>query len=555
VQGEYGQDEVSHDRWNFEIGRDAEEVRALLAAVVESSDDAIITKTLSGVILSWNAGAERLLGYTAAEAVGQPILMLIPPDLHAEEQRILDALRAGRRIDHYETLRIAKDGRHIEVALTISPVRDKNGEIVAASKIMRDITETRRVERELKGLLAQRNELLESERRARSEAERLSHTKDEFLAVLSHELRTPLNAILGWTQILRRSGPAPAELAKGLEVIERNVRAQTQLVEDLLDVSRIVSGQMRLDVQLLMPFAFVQAAVESLRPAADARNVGLDMVLDPHAGPVSGDSGRLQQVVWNLVANAIKFTSKGGRVQVMLERINSHVEITVADTGIGIAEDLLPHVFERFWQGDTSTTRHRGGLGLGLSIVKHITELHGGTVQAKSAGPGQGSTFRVQLPIAVVRRHGQDPLRMHPRAPVASPLPLAHADLTGLSILAVDDEQDARELLRRVLTESGAKVVTAGSAVEALTMIAADPPDIMISDIGMPTVDGYELLRRVRALDAEWAKRLPAIALTAFARSEDRTRALLAGYGAHVSKPVETAELLATVAAVTGRTR
>ena len=298
-----------------------DDARALLAAVVESSDDAIITKTLDGTITSWNASAVRLLGYAAAEIIGQPITVLIPPDRQEEERHIIANLRAGNRIEHYETVRVAKDGRLIEVSLTISPLRDQTGEIVGASKILRDVTERKRIERELQELLGERNQLLASERAARSEAERLSTSKDEFLALLSHELRTPLNAILGWTQILRSGSLASANFEKGLGVIERNVRAQTQLVDDLLDMSRIISGQMRLDVQPVMPYAFVQGAIESARPAADARGVRLEATLDPGAGPVSGDANRLQQVVWNLISNAIKFTPRGGHVQVTFERV------------------------------------------------------------------------------------------------------------------------------------------------------------------------------------------------------------------------------------------
>ncbi|RPH60474.1 MAG: PAS domain S-box protein, partial [Acidobacteria bacterium] len=357
-----------------------DDARALLAAVVESSDDAIITKTLDGTITSWNAAASRLLGYTATEIIGQAITVLIPLERHAEERHIIQNLRAGNLIEHYETVRVAKDGRLIDVSLTISPLRDQTGKIVGASKILRDVTERKRIERELQELLSERTEILASERAARSQAERLSASKDEFLALLSHELRTPLNAILGWTQILRRGPSTSADLANGLAVIERNVRAQTQLVNDLLDMSRIISGQMRLEVQPVMPYAFVQGAIESARPGADARGVRLEAILDPAAGPVSGDANRLQQVVWNLISNAIKFTPRGGLVQITFERVNSHIEICVADSGVGIQPDFLPHVFERFRQRDPTTTRKHVGLGLGLSIVKHIVELHGGTV-------------------------------------------------------------------------------------------------------------------------------------------------------------------------------
>ena len=528
-----------------------QDARALLAAVVESSDDAIITKTLDGKITSWNASATRLLGHTAAEIIGQPITVLIPPDRQEEERHIIASLRAGKRIEHYETVRVAKDGRLIEVALTISPLRDQTGEIVGASKILRDVTERKRIERELQGLLAERNQILASERAARSEAERLSASKDEFLALLSHELRTPLNAILGWTQILRNGSVASANFDKGLGVIERNVRAQTQLVDDLLDMSRIISGQMRLDVQPVMPFAFVQGAIESARPAADARGVLLEAILDPVAGPVSGDANRLQQVAWNLISNAIKFTPRGGHVQVTFGRVNSNIEICVADSGIGIRPDFLPHIFERFRQADATSTREHGGLGLGLSIVKHIVELHGGTVEASSDGEGQGATFRVRLPLAVSRSNPDRP-HEHPRSSQRPAVPFVNADLSNLVVLVVDDDPDSRDLVHRLLSDCGATVTAAASASEALAATGKQRPDLLISDIGMPEVDGYQLLRSLRASSDV---RFPAIALTAFARSEDRTRALLAGFVAHVSKPVEPAELIATVAAVSGRVR
>ena len=532
------------------FGQRADEARALLAAVVESSEDAIITKTLEGVITSWNRAAVRLLGYTATEAIGRPITMLIPADRQAEERHIIESLRAGRPIEHYETVRVARDGREIEVALTISPIRDDDGRIVGASKIMRDVTERKRIERSLQELLEERNHLLESERAARTQAERLSATKDDFLALLSHELRTPLHAISGWTQILRRRS-SPEDLAKGLDVIERNVRAQNQLVEDLLDITRITAGQMRLDVQPVVPFGLVQAAVDSARPAADAREVRLEAVLDPAAGPVSGDAYRLQQVVWNLVSNAIKFTPKGGHVRVVLQRVDSDVEIEVTDSGVGIARDFLPHVFERFRQADGSRTRSHGGLGLGLAIVKHIVELHGGTVAVDSAGEGQGATFAVRLPVSVSHR---SPGRAHPRASHAASVPLVSADLSGLAVLVVDDDSDSLDFIRRILGDEGAVVVTAASAVEGLAAIEGRRPDVLISDIGMPDVDGYELMRRVRAVGAASGVPLPGVALTAFARTEDRTRALLAGFVAHLAKPVEASELIATIAAVTGRT-
>ena len=475
--------------------------------------------------------------------------MIIPLDRRDEERDIIEKLRAGNRIEHYETVRVTKDGRLIDVALTISPVRDQTGKIVGASKILRDITERKRIERELQEMLAERDQILASERAARGQAERLSATKDEFLALLSHELRTPLNAILGWTEILRRASSTHTDFEKGLVVIERNVRAQTQLVDDLLDMSRIISGQMRFDVQPVMPYAFVQGAIDSARPAADARGVRLESILDPAAGPVNGDANRLQQVVLNLLSNAIKFTPRGGHVQVTFERVNSNIEICVADSGIGIPSDFLPHIFERFRQADATTTRKHGGLGLGLSIVKHIVELHGGTVEANSDGEDQGADFRVKLPVAV-SRWNRTKLGEHPRSSQRPSMPWVNADLSSLAILVVDDDADARDLIQRLLADCGATVTVATSAAEALAATRNRRPDILISDIGMPEVDGYQLLRSLRASSED---RFPAIALTAFARPEDRTRTLLAGYVAHVAKPVEPAELIATVAAVSGR--
>ena len=394
----------------------------------------------------------------------------------------------------------------------------------------------------------ERTALLESERTARNAAERMSEMKDEFLATLSHELRTPLNAIVGWAHVLRQGTKDAADLAKGLDTIERNARMQAQLIEDLLDMSRITSGKMRLEVQTIQPLGFVQAALDTVRPAAEAKSIRLDTVLDPAAGPISGDPSRLQQVVWNLLSNAIKFTPRGGRVQVVLKRVASHVEIVVADSGAGIRPEFIAHLFERFRQADATTTRKHGGLGLGLSIVKTLLELHGGTVQVTSPGEGQGTTVTVHLPVLAARRGAEDT-----SGTTLPSLSRVEADLRGIKVLVVDDQEEARELIRRLLEDCGATVVTAGSAAEALALVERERPDLLVSDIGMPEADGFELLRRVRALGAERGGRMPAIALTAFARSEDRTRALRAGFLVHVAKPVDPAELVATVATVTGR--
>lgn len=395
--------------------------------------------------------------------------------------------------------------------------------------------------------------LYESERTARASAERLSDMKDSFLANLSHELRTPLNAVLGWAQILRRGVKDQGDLQKGLEAIERSARVQSQLIGDLLDMSRITSGKVRLDVQPLDPISFIDAAIETVRPSAEAKGIRLLSLLDPGAGPIAGDPARLQQVMWNLLANAIKFTPKGGKVQVTLERVNSHIEINITDSGIGIKAEFVPHLFERFQQGDLSTTKAFGGLGLGLSIVKHLVELHGGTVKASSAGEDQGATFAIHLPLTAVRRVSTEE-RLHPQAAPPAMVAFEHVDLSGIKVLVVDDEQDARDLIKRLLSDCSALVLTAGSAGEAMGVIELERPHILVSDIGMPDIDGYELLRMVRARETRDGSRLPAIALTAFARAEDRIRALRAGFVAHVAKPVEPSELLATVAAFCGRT-
>jgi signal transduction histidine kinase len=400
----------------------------------------------------------------------------------------------------------------------------------------------------------ERHELLSRERSARAEAERMSELKDEFLANLSHELRTPLNAILGWAQMLRLGDRSPADVAKGLETIERNARAQTQLVEDLLDMSRILSGKVRLDVQTLEPLGFIDAALDTVRPAAAAKGIRLETLFDSTAGSISGDPSRLQQVMMNLLSNAIKFTERGGKVEVLLERVDAYIEISVTDTGVGIRSEFVPFVFDRFRQADASTTRRHGGLGLGLSIVKHLVELHGGSVRVASRGEGQGATFAVQLPVLLQQQSVHVEPSVHADAPSSLPSSFAALDLAGVRVLVVDDEPDARDLLKHMLASCAAEVLIAGSADEGLRLLEAHQPHVLVSDIGMPEVDGYEFLRQVRRLERRRGGRIPAIAVTAFARSEDRTRALRAGFLVHIAKPVDPAELVATIASVLGYT-
>ena len=709
---------------------DYERASAHLAAIVQSSEDAIVGKTLDGIVTSWNGGAERLFGWTAEEMIGQPILKIIPEHLQHEESIILGKLRAGERIERYETLRQHKSGRRLEVSLTVSPVRDRSGAIVGAAKIVHDITGRRRAERkaeeearawetlsrvgqavaaqlelervvqavtdaareisgaefgaffynvtsegresyslytlsgapreafsrfampratavfgptyrgerivrsddiradprygkmpphhgmpeghlpvrsylgvpvisrtgdvigglflghpqpgvfterserlaaaiasqaaiamdnaklfqdlrsreaELHRLASEREQFLESERAARSEAERLSHMKDEFLATLSHELRTPLNAIQGWTTVLMQT-PRSNDDTQALQTIDRNVRAQARIIDDLLDMSRIVSGKIHLEVQPLHLHDVIEAALDAVRQSAEARKIRLHTLLDSSIGLVRGDANRLQQVLWNLLSNAVKFTPAGGRISVVLERVNSHVEIVVEDTGSGIRAEFLPFVFDRFRQADSTITRRHRGLGIGLSIVKNLVEMHGGSVRVKSPGENQGSTFIVALPVSHVRV--EEP-RSGPELTVTRD-PLDSAELPrldGVRVLVVDDEPDGRALIARILEGRGAQPSCAASAAEALECCEREHFDVLLSDIGMPDMDGYELIRRLRARIPSTARdRLAAVAVTAYARAEDRQRSLLAGYQMHLAKPIEARELVAGIA-------
>ena len=681
-----------------------------LAAVVESSDDAIITKNLDSTITSWNPAAERMFGYSQPEAIGRSIRMLIPEELQSEEDSVLAKIRAGGTIDHYETIRRRKDGSLLSISLTVSPIRNEKGEIIGASKIARDITERLRVmavareqaaitqkladvgvevastlEREAilqkvtdaatelthaefgaffynvpdtqsgdsymvytlsgaakeafagfpqpratamfgptfrgeatvrlddvtqdprygknaphfgmpaghlpvrsylavpvkgvagdvlgglffghsqvgmftdqhqrlaEGIAAWASVSLENSR-LYAEAQDANRLKDEFLAVLSHELRTPLNAIVGYARLLRGGILSGEKAARGLETLERNATWLTQIIEDVLDVSRIVSGKIRLEVQPVeLPFV-LDNAVATVQPAADAKGVRLETVVDPRVGPVAGDADRLQQVLWNLLSNAVKFTPNGGRVQVRLERTDSHVDIVVSDTGIGISAEFLPYVFERFRQAEAGTTRKTGGLGLGLAIVRHIVEMHGGTTHAASGGEDQGATFRVRLPVGIAHPEGSDKRRDRPRTGRMQPLS-GLGDLSGIRVLVVDDEADALALLRVVLEAAGAAVTTVASPLTALEQIEAARPHVVILDLGMPEMDGFKLITRIRASTSPHVRDVPAAALTAFARSEDRTKALRSGFEMHLAKPVDPGELVASVATLVRRAR
>ena len=681
-----------------------------LAKVVESSDDAIVSKDLNGTIITWNKAAERMFGYSAEEAIGKSIRIIIPADRQSEEDEVLRTIRGGQAVTHYETIRERKDGSKFAISLTVSPIHDDSGRVIGASKIARDITEqvrlrdfarehaadteklgeigalvassldrdaivqkvtdtatnmtgaefgaffynvrdaqtgdaymlytlsgapkdafaslpnpratavfaptfrgegtvrledvtkderygknppffgmptghlpvrsylavpvrgrshdvigglffghsrvgvfTEKHERLAEGIAAWAAVALENAR-LYVEARDANRMKDEFLAVLSHELRTPLNAIVGYARLLRGGILPPEKAARGLETLERNATALTQIVEDVLDVSRIVAGKIRLDVQPVELPLVVDNAVATVQPAADAKNVRVQTIVDPRVGPVSGDPDRLQQVVWNLLTNAVKFTPRHGRVQVRLERVNSHVEIVVSDTGIGIAPEFLPYVFERFRQAEAGTTRKTSGLGLGLAIVRHIVEMHGGTVHASSSGEGAGATFSVRLPLMIVHPRVVDSPREHPRSARSEPL-TSLGDLGGIRVLAIDDEEDALTLLRVVLEAAGAEVTTLGSPVAALDRVEALEPHVMVVDLGMPEMSGFDFIARIRASANPLIRNLPAAALTAFARSDDRTKALRSGFEMHLAKPVDPGELVASVATLVRRSR
>jgi hypothetical protein len=386
-------------------------------------------------------------------------------------------------------------------------------------------------------------------------AQRATRLKDEFLATLSHELRTPLSAILGWTQVLLRpvASKGPEEIKRAIEIIDRNARAQVKLIDDLLDLSRVMTGKLRLDLHQISFAGVVEAAVDSARPSADVKGIRLKAILGSSSQDiVSADSARLQQVVWNLLTNAIKFTPKGGQVQVLLQRVNSHLELSVSDTGIGIPANYLPYVFDRFSQKDSSTTRDFGGLGLGLAICKQLVELHGGSIKAASQGEGMGATFSVQLPLSIVQLGDQSAPRVHPTAETQPGEMLSLPRLEGVHVFVVDDEPDARDLLRTVLEDQGAKVTSFASAEDALAALKATRPTVLVCDIGMPRMDGYQLIRTLRAEESR-RERIPALALTAFARAEDRKRSLVAGYQAHLAKPFDVGELVLVVADLVGR--
>ncbi len=514
----------------------------------EAKFKAIFDQALTGILLvskdlvylEVNPAMCRLLGRPREEIIGRHHSSFVPASYEH------DTVAIAREVEERGSWRgtfplIRADGKHVELEWSIASHSIPGVRLA----IVNDVTDRKAYE-------AERERLLASERAAREEAERANRLKDEFLATLSHELRTPLNAIVGWSQILKQGKPTDADIAEGIDAIDRNAQSQAQLIADLLDVSRITSGKLRLDVRPIDPAATVQAALATIMPAIQAKGIRLLSNLNPNSGPITGDPDRLQQVIWNLVNNAVKFTPKGGTIQVALERINSHVSIKVTDNGQGIKPDFLPHIFERFRQENASTTRNQGGLGLGLAIVQHLVEMHGGTTSAYSKGEGHGSTFTVNLPISAVHSefppdqpaHETPAFEDGPLPIPSTPFPLT--GLRGVRALVVDDDADARAVLKRVLSRHGAEVAEASDVPAALKILSEFAPHVLISDVGIPDRDGYDLIRSVRA-KGYTPEQLPAIALTAFARNEDRTLSIRAGFQTHLSKPVAADELLAAV--------
>jgi PAS domain S-box-containing protein len=522
--------------------RESEERYHQLISNVKSY--AVFGVDLQGAATTWNEGVQRLLGYSRPEFIGLAIDKLFSSEDVAKGVHRHELQTAAEDGSSANDLWLQqKDGTPFFASCIFSRATESAGHVIGFSVVLRDRTAWKLAQQE-------RDALLERERTFRQEAEQASRLKDEFLATLSHELRSPLNAIVGWVHIARRHAGDNPELGRALDTIERNVRAQTQIVNDLLDMSRIMTGQVRLDLQTVDLRDTLSNAVEAVRPAADAKRVRVEKALASNIGWTKVDPSRLQQILWNLLANAVKFTPPGGHVRVALERVNSHAEIVIQDSGVGIAPNFLPFVFERFRQADSSTTRRHGGLGLGLSIVKSLAELHGGSVRAVSPGEGQGSTFTVALPIVPAQ---VDEASTDARMRTALDLN-ALPRLDQVSVLVVDDEADSLVFFGRLLEECGAHVLLAVDADQAMDVLQSEPVDILISDIGMAGAGGYQLIGQVRALKDERVSTIPAVAVTAYARADDRRRLLLAGFQMHMSKPVEPQELVAGISSLVGLT-
>jgi signal transduction histidine kinase/ActR/RegA family two-component response regulator len=535
---------------------------ALLRWMNDLAGQGILITDADLKICAWNRWLEEHSELSASEVLGRNLLevysVLETRRLDRQYKWVLEGqTRVLSQRLHGHLLPLPTDASmsgfaEMQQTARISPLIADDGRVIGTMTVIEDVTERVAREAELQAQVDARTQALAREKAAREEAEEANRLKDEFLATVSHELRTPLTAILGWSNMLLAGRLEGEAHDRALDIIHRNAQSQNQLISDLLDVSRIISGKLRLDLRTVDLPAIIEAAVEATRPAAEAKGVRLTTALDPRSGPINGDADRLQQVVWNLLTNAIKFTDEGGEIKVGLGSVASRVQITVRDSGMGIEPEFLPHIFDRFRQADPGTNRIHGGMGLGLSIVRQLVELHGGTVRAESEGEGKGATFTVSLPFVNFKR-GQERTERLPLNAGGQPEISCPPSLQGLRVLAVDDEEDTREMIRAVLEHCKMEVITAASASEALEAISESRPDILLSDLGMPGEDGYSLIAKVRALPAERGGQIPAAALTAYVRAEDRVKVLRSGFQLHVSKPLEPNELVAVVANLAGR--
>jgi PAS domain S-box-containing protein len=497
----------------------------LLASIVESSDDAIISKSLEGIIQSWNAAAERLFGYTSDEAVGRHISLVIPPDRMSEEDHIISSLKTGTRIDHFETERVRKDGRRIQISLTVSPLKDHDGNVIGASKIVRDITEQKRVESELRALAA---DLADADRR-----------KDEFLATLAHELRNPLAPLSNTLAVLKRSAIQDVALRGGLDTMERQLEQLVRLVDDLLDLSRITHNRIELRKRHVEIASVIRQAVLAAQPLAEAAGHTIEVTSLADSVHLHADPVRLTQIFGNLLNNSCKYTPRGGTIRVIATREGNDAVVTVADTGMGIPRDKLAAIFDMFTQVDQSLEQSQGGLGIGLTLVKRLVEMHGGSVEARSAGEGQGSEFIVRLPIALGVSE--------PFTPVESESTTRQATQR---ILVVDDNKDSADSMAMLLELTGHQAYTAHDGQQALDLVEQLRPDVVLLDIGLPTMSGHEVGRRIR--QQPWGKDVALVALTGWGQEEDRRRSQEAGFDGHLVKPVDHTRLLAMLTSLAG---
>jgi PAS domain S-box-containing protein len=534
-----------------ELRRAEQRFHQLVDAVADYS---IFMLDPTGHVATWNPGARKTKGYEAAEIIGRHFSAFYTPEdrERGKPERVLETVRREGRFEE-EGWRIRKDGTRFWANVVISMLRDEEGQAVGFAKVTRDLTARRAAEETARELAREQTARAMAEALARK-AEETNRVKDEFLATVSHELRTPLNAIVGWSSILRQRQLDPG-VSRAIEIIERNAHAQVKIIEDILDVSRIITGKLRIDPRPTDLISITNQALDVVRHSASAKQISLDFPQATEACSFVGDPERIQQVAWNLLSNAIKFTGSGGAVRIDVQRTDTSATLSVRDTGLGIAPDFLPYLFERFKQGDSSTTRRFGGLGLGLAIVRHIAELHGGSVSASSPGPGHGSTISVTLPLRAA------PPDSEVKAVSVAPLPSLErgsldAMLSRVRVLLVEDDADARELVGAILVEAGAVVKSVSSAAAAIEALPRFRPQLLVSDIAMPDEDGYSLIRRIRALDAAHGGAIPSLALTAYTRTEDRTKALAAGFTTHIGKPVNPKDLIAALsnlAAFVGR--